>query len=258
MGKPVGRALCLLAVVLAWGCASPEERFEKHVSNAEEYLEQEQQLEALIEYRSALKLQPQNAEINFQIAEIARVLFALADAVFYYRETHRLDPERIDAAMLEAQLLMFNDPERVSEIIEAGLLRAPNDPLVHLARSQQALTERDTKEALSAARTAIELNGNLSSAWMQVGRVHQARIREARLIDEVVPDTSIFEAAIAAFEKAHALDDRYVGALVERARVYGTWPGHEDETEQAYRESVEFAEKQGNTDAIVATADAAR
>ncbi|MEE8475304.1 MAG: tetratricopeptide repeat protein, partial [Myxococcota bacterium] len=156
------------------------------------------------------------------------------------------------------QLLMFNDPERVSEIIEAGLLRAPNDPLVHLARSQQALTERDTKEALSAARTAIELNGNLSSAWMQVGRVNQARIREARLIDEVVPDVSIFEAAIAAFEKAQALDDRYVGALVERARVYGTWPGHENETEQAYREAVEFAEKQGNTDAIVATADAAR
>ncbi len=61
VGKPVGKALALLAVVLAWGCASPEERFEEHVSNAEEYLEQEQHLEALIEYRSAMKLQPQNA-----------------------------------------------------------------------------------------------------------------------------------------------------------------------------------------------------
>lgn len=259
VAPPAGRAFSLLAIALAWGCASPEEQFAEHVERAEEYVEQEQPLEALIEYRSALKLQPQNSEINFQIAEIARRVFALADAIFYYREAHRLDPDRIDAAMLEAQILMLSDPQRVDEIIEASLLRAPDDPLVHLGRSERALTQRDTREALAAALTAVELAGNQPNVWIQVGRVHQARIREARLIDEIVPDDSIFEAAIAAFEKSDELEEGgYVGALVERARVYGTWEGHGNQAEQAYRDAVALAEEGGDPDMIVAAADAAR
>ena len=259
VAPPAGRAFSLLAIALAWGCASPEERFAEHVARAEVYSEQEQPREALIEYRSALKLQPQNAEINFQIAEIASHVYALADAVFYYREAHRLDPDRIDAAMLEARILMLSDPQRVDEIIEASLLRAPDNPLVHLGRSERALTRRDTKEALAAALTAVELAGNQPNVWIQVGRVHQARIREARLIDKIVPDDSIFEAAIAAFEKSDELqEDGWIGALLERARVYGTWTGHGDAAEQAYREAVALAEEGGDPDKIVAAADAAR
>ncbi|MHC4224589.1 MAG: tetratricopeptide repeat protein, partial [Planctomycetota bacterium] len=251
------RLLPLLVVALAWGCASPEERFAEHVARGDEFAEQGEVAEALIEYRSALKVQPQNAEINHRIADLLRGEFALEDAAFYYREAYRLDPDRIDAAMNEARLLLFSDPERADEIIAEGMLKAPDHSLVHIARSERGLTKNDTGEALAAALTAIELDGSNPMVWMQAGRVHQARIREARLIDKVVPEDEIFELALAAFVKADELEeDGFVAARLERARVYGTWKGHVDEAISAYREGVELALQKGDSDQILAAASA--
>jgi tetratricopeptide (TPR) repeat protein len=250
--------LPLLVVALAWGCTPAEERFAEHVARGDEFVEQGQIAEALIEYRSALKVQPQNAEINEKIADLLRDEFALEDAAFYYREAYRLDPDRIEAAMNEARLLLFSDPERSDEIIAEGMLRAPDHPMVHIARSERGLTKRDTREALTAALTAVELDGGNPMIWMQVGRVHQARIREARLIDKVVPEDEIFESAIAAFVKADELTEGgSVVARLERGRVYGTWKGHIDEAVSAYREAVELARETGDSAQILAAAAAA-
>jgi tetratricopeptide (TPR) repeat protein len=252
------RLLPVLVVALAWGCASPEERFAEHVARGDEFVEQGQVAEALIEYRSALKVQPQNADINHRIADLLRGEFALEDAAFYYREAYRLDPDRIEAAMNEARILLFSDPERSDEIIAEGLLKAPDHSMVHIARSEQGLTKRDTREALTAALTAVELDGSNPMVWMQVGRVHQARIREARLIDRVVPGDEIFESALAAFVKADELKEGgFVVARLERARVYGTWKGHVDEAISAYRAGVELALEVGDSAQILAAASAA-
>jgi cytochrome c-type biogenesis protein CcmH/NrfG len=103
-----GPFVLLLALALAWACASPEERFAEHLARGEEYIEQKKPREALIEFRNALKIQPKNADINQRIADLLRNESAFADASFYYREAYRLDPDRIDAAMQEARLLIFS------------------------------------------------------------------------------------------------------------------------------------------------------
>jgi tetratricopeptide (TPR) repeat protein len=130
-------------------------------------------------------------------------------------------------------------------------------PLVHNARSEQALTQNDTKEALAAALTAVELDRSNPRFMMQVGRVHEARIREARLITKVIPDESIFRAAIEAFEKADEIAGGSVLARLERARVLATWGGHGDEAEEAYRDVVQLAKEQGDTRVIYSVASAA-
>ncbi|MDH3211547.1 MAG: tetratricopeptide repeat protein [Myxococcales bacterium] len=251
------RLLVLLVVALAWGCTPAEERFAEHVARADEFAQRGEIREALLEYRSALKIQPQDAEINYRIAELALGEFALADAAFFYHEAYRLDPDRIDAAMKEARLLLFSDPERANEIIEEGLLKAPDHPLVHVTRSERALTQIDTREALAAALTAVELDASDPAIWMQVGRVHQARIREARLIDKTVPTDAIFESAIAAYEKADELaEGGSVPARLERARSYATWTGHGAEAASAYQAGVELAQEKGDSVQILAAAAA--
>ena len=146
MSRPSwSRLLPLLVVALAWGCASPEERFAEHVARGEEFAERGQAAEALIEYRSALKAQPQNADINYRIAYLLQGEFALEDAAFYYREAYRLDPDRIEAAMNEARLMLFSDPERSDEIIAEGMLKAPDHSMVHTTRSERGLTKNDTR-----------------------------------------------------------------------------------------------------------------
>jgi tetratricopeptide (TPR) repeat protein len=94
---------------------------------------------------------------------------------------------------------------------------------------------------------------------MQVGRVHEARIREARLIDKVVPDESIYRAAIQAFEKADEAAGGSVLAQLERARVLATWGGeHIDEAQQAYRDAVLLAKEQGDARVTYAAASSAQ
>ena len=250
------RHLCLSAalasLVLGIACASPEERLAKHLTRADGYIENEKPREALIELRSALKLVPQHAEINERIADLLRSEMALTDAAFYYREAYRLDPSRTHAAMNEARLLIFSDPDRADEILAEGLSRAPDDPLVHVTRSERALTQNDTNEALAAILTAIELDATDTDIWIQLGRVHQARIREIRLVERETPDDSIFEAAIDAFEKADELtEDGYVGARIERARVYAGWRAHMDEAEAAFRDAIALAQEHGTAEEIL-------
>jgi tetratricopeptide (TPR) repeat protein len=249
MAPPIvsSTARYLLVAALALACASPEERYVEHISRAEEYIENGQAREAMIEFRSALKLKPRDAEINQRIADLLRNEMALSDAAFYYREAYRLDPTRVDAAMNEARLLLFSDPERADEIIEEGLKHAPDDPLVHVTRSERALTRNDTGESLAAILTAVELDREDATIWVQVGRVHQARIREARLINREIPDDSMFEAAIEAFEKADRFQEGgLVGARIERARVYSTWRGKMTEADEAYYYAMELAKEHGD------------
>jgi tetratricopeptide (TPR) repeat protein len=248
----------MLALALAWACASPEERFAEHLARGEEYIEQKKPREALIEFRNALKIKPKNADINQRIADLLRSERAFADASFYYREAYRLDPDRIDAAMQEARLLIFSDPERADAIIQEGLRKAPDNPIVHVTRSERALTKNDTREALAAALTAVELNRSNPQYLMQVGRVHEARIREARLIARVTPDESIYQAAIEAFEKADEVSGGSVLAQLERARVLATWKGHVEEAEEAYRNAVLLAKEHGDARVTYAAASAAQ
>ena len=104
-------------VALGLACASDEEKFAEHMKNADEYLDEGKTKEAVLEFRSALKINPKSAEVNERIAMVYKAAGGQRDAAFFYREAYRLDPERIDAAMEEAQLLLFSDPERTEEII---------------------------------------------------------------------------------------------------------------------------------------------
>lgn len=249
-------ALALSAACLA-ACASDEEKFATHMERAEGYLAEDKTKEALIEYRSALQIDPKNAEVNHRIADIMADAGGVSEAAFFYREAYRLDPERVDAAMKEAQLLLFTDTARTEQIIEEGLQRYPNVPIVHVARSQLALLKRDTEGALTAIMTGIQLAPDEPGVWRQLGAVHQARIRESRLVKKQEPDESVFRSAIKAFERADELSGGNLGARIERARVFASWSGHAEEAEQAYRGVVELARSGGDDDVVLYAASVA-
>ena len=83
----------LLALLVLCACSDSE----THLARAETYKAEGKYKEALIELRSALKLDPQSAETNFQIAWTLLHLNRPVGAVFFFRETQRLDPSRTDA-----------------------------------------------------------------------------------------------------------------------------------------------------------------
>lgn len=230
----------LLLATASGGCSSKEQKFARHIERAEEFEKNGQVKESLLELRSALQLDPKNADVNFRIAEQLSRNNDYANAVFFYRETSRLDPTRTDAALAESKLILFDDTKRSEELVTNVLAREPKNGLAYVRKSEIGLAQNDTAKALQAALTAVELDAKNGLAQMQLGIVHLARIRESSGKGETV-DPAILPAAERAFVRATELFPKGHQARVELGRLYAIWEGHGDQAEAAYRSAIEVA-----------------
>lgn len=246
----------MLGAFLVGACRSEESRHARHLESAERYLAEEKRAEALIELRSALKLRPQDAETNFRIARLLEQQGSFLDAIFFYRETSRIDPERLDALLQEAKLLLQDDPERAEAIIQDLRERFPREPLVHVREAELALVRGDTDKALAAALTATEIAPRFSQGFHQLGIVHEARLRE-RSFEGQVPGDELFEAAIQAFRRADGLAEGSLEARVEIARIYAFWPDHQREAAEGFRQALALAKETSRTASVVEIARSA-
>ncbi len=246
----------LLPAALLVACASEQERLDRHLAEAEKYAEAGQTREALIELRSALKLRPQSAQVNERIADVLRQRGRYEEAVFFYREAQRLDPQRIEPLLAEIPLIAGVDGARAVELVEQALERAPGDPRVHRRHSELALLQRDTEQALAAALTALELDPEDVESSLNLAVVQRARVREHRLRDEEPPE-ELFRSALEALERADR-EPGSVPARLERARILASWEGHREEAAAAYRSAVELAARQERLGLEYAAAEEAR
>lgn len=241
-----GLALACLCGTLAGlaACSSNEERAQALVQSAQEYTAQGKPKEALLELRSALKLQPQSADLNFKLGQSLQDNGEYLEAVYFYRETVRLDPTRTDAALAEAKLVLHDDTKRAEELVKDALQREPQNPLVHLRRAEIALVRADTQEALAAAKTAIELDPKDGIHQMTLGIVHEARIREIR-VKKGTPTEDLFQQALDAFKRSDELYGGSVNARLQLGKVYASWGNHDREASEALRGAVEIANQKG-------------
>jgi len=238
------RILVLVAFALT-ACASPEERFAEHVARAEAYVEEGQTREALIEYQSALKIDPDSAQINWRLGELLSGIKAYQAATFHFGEAYRLDPSRVEAALWQVSLIWRSDPDRAQQRLQSVMHRYPDDARVHRTEAALELVLGDRVAAVAAARRALALDPDDAENWVQLGSVHIARIRAARLRKQK-PDDALYQDAIEAFDRVEALDNGHVGARLEKARIYASWAGHGEQAVDAYRGAIALARERGN------------
>jgi tetratricopeptide (TPR) repeat protein len=240
------RCLVLLATVALVACASPEERFAQHVERADRLLAQGRADDALIELQGAHKIDPNDAEVNQRIGDLLSAQGSYEPAAFHYAEAYRLDPERVDAALRQAEIVWQTAPRRGARILRLAKQRHPEDARVYRADARFALFRRDVPAALAAARRAVGLAPEAAESWMQLGevRVMQLRIEQSRGRN---PKDRIYREALNAFERADALAGGDVLARIARARVLGTWKGHQQEAAPVYRSAIALAGERGDT-----------
>jgi tetratricopeptide (TPR) repeat protein len=242
-------------LLLLPACASREERFADHLERGEQFAAEGRLADAVLEYQSALDLEPRNAELHERMGDLLVRKRAFGEAVAFYREAFQLDSTRIDAAMGEARLLAFDDPARARELVRIGLERSPDHPNVQRQRAYVALARGDVDEALIAAQRAVELEPEESARWSELGRVHQARIRQHQLQGKTAPD-EVYQAALDAFGRADAIAKGDARAQVESARVLAAWVGHGEQALAAHRGAIATAKRLADTEARIFAAKA--
>ncbi len=238
-------AAALLGLCLALpGCRSKDAKWQYHLGRGREYEQAGKMEEALIEYRNALQAKPTDAEVNQRIADLLVKKGQPGDAIFFYNETLRLDPKRDAAALAEARLLLFDDPNRAGQLIDGVIEHDPSNWRAYHRRSELFLAKGDADGALTAALTAIQLAPKEGLAYYQLGVVHQARMRALRATGKPVPD-AIYQAALDAFEKADQTYGGNVMARLQRVKVYASWEGHAKEASDEARSAMDLAKQHG-------------
>lgn len=237
-------------VLVGAGCASEEQRLADHRSQAARFHEEGDHRQELIELRSALKLRPKDAQLNYEIGQAYAELGRPAEAAFFHGEAYRLDKSLTDAGLSHAQALAASEPEQAQALIDEIIEREPGNARAYVRRAELELIRSDTEAALTAALTARELDPDDVLTQRTVGTVHRAIIRERKLREEPVPD-SMHQAAYDAFETAKRLAEDLERAgpwfdRKEQALIYMEWDGHEAESREAFREAFAMAQEAGD------------
>lgn len=125
----------LVAIVLAMaGCLrSPEEKYAEFMESGKQYMEQQEYASAVLQFRNAIQVMPEDAEAHYQaaVAELRRGRGTPAYQLS--RKAEQLDPEHKENQMLLAQLVLMiseQEPdfqEQARERLENLRTANPND-----------------------------------------------------------------------------------------------------------------------------------
>ena len=147
----------LLVLLSAPACTSDEQRALDHLENGNAYLQDGRRTEAALEFRSALRFDPESLKAHNRLAEIELMNGAYAAALAHLAAAYQLDPTDAHTALYLASLLRSDQPERAEALVEAVIEREPNNPAGYIGRSEQALSQGRSQAATAAARKAMML-----------------------------------------------------------------------------------------------------
>ncbi|MBW2313709.1 MAG: tetratricopeptide repeat protein [Deltaproteobacteria bacterium] len=220
-------ALALVAT-LSGGCQDDGTRIQKHLERAEAYAEEEAWPEAIIEYKSALQLDPNAAAAHYGLSQAFIKTNKLRQGYWELRETARLDPTNVEARLQFAQL------SRLAGEFEESLLQSdaiialePEHESAHMLRGQALEGLERPDEALEAYRRAKEVTPDQGAAIL--------------LLANFLRKTGDRAAAEPLFRELTEKDQSFA-ASIAWASFLSEEPGRLDEAEQAYRQALELAD----------------
>lgn len=236
-----GFALLLIAAAL--GCQDKEARFARHMQRGAAYLEESKPKEAVIEYRNAVQIDPNNASAHYALAQAFLAARQPAKAYWELHETVRLDPENHEARLAYGNFLLFGEDdqkERALEQADAVVAAQPESWQARLLRGRSLEGLGRDAEAREAFEAALELApeqpevvGLVGNHYLRAGDADLAEAQFQKLVEIQPTVRSYF--ALAAF---YARERR----VAEAERVYRDALGvaEPDERGLAYRRLASF------------------
>ncbi len=147
--------LALAALLLLSGCMkSPEEKYAEYMKSGASYLDQGDKPAAIIQFRNAARVKPNEAEPQYQLA---KALFERGEMQGAYQaadQAVRLNPDHVEASLLLARILVSSgradDLNEAEDVVDHVLSSKPKDSeaLFILAATRARLGSSEDAEKL--------------------------------------------------------------------------------------------------------------
>jgi tetratricopeptide (TPR) repeat protein len=171
-----------LAVAAAFalaGCQNQETKLAEHMTRGDAYMKDEKPSEAVIEYKNALQLAPNDAKAHYGLAQAHMANKEPQKAYWELQETVRLDGTNIDARLALGQFLLLGREDEFNQALGEGEAVIKAEPtrwegyvlrgaaLERLKRTDEA--EPDYKKALELQPDKPELVRTLAGYYVRKG-----------------------------------------------------------------------------------------
>jgi tetratricopeptide (TPR) repeat protein len=206
--KKYGIFICFFLLVLSYSCNnSNEQDASSYIKKAREFIAQRKYEEASIEYRNALRIDPDNAEALMELADTYVFLRQLNQAARYYQLAAKTEPSSIKPILRLAQIYLQSG--RLMEARENVLKALDISPAAieayHILSGIQ-LKERDVESAIETLNKAASMGVNNIKTYISLAMLYI--------------ENKDLEKAEAAYLKAIKLDSASRDAYIGLARLY--------------------------------------
>ncbi len=216
----------LLSAILLAGCSGAETRKMHYLEKAQSLLEQRLFDKAQIELRNALQIDPNFVPARLLMGDLAVRLNDPRRALQMYQSVLDQDATNLEARAGVAKIYVFASlPEKALEVVEAGLVQAPDDPALLTVRGAARARMGDLAGATADAERALAASPQHENAVALLASLH---LREGRDADAL----ALVEGALRSLPEN--VDLRLILAEIH---VKG---GRTDDAERTLREVVEL------------------
>src|SRR5688572_7791118 len=172
-------ALLLAGLVLS-SCSNPETQKVRHMEQGDKYAAEKRDEFAVIEYASAVKLDPKFGEARLKLAETYERMSNLRAAFPEYIRAADALPDNRDAQLKATRVLLmggrFEDAKARAQVL---LEKNPKDVDAMLLRANAMAGLRDPAGAIAEIEEALKINPESSHAFVNLGAIRM-QIGEAK------------------------------------------------------------------------------
>ncbi len=194
--------LVVLASFLLASCNNPETQKIQHVKRGDEYVKEKRDDFAVIEYASAVKLDPKFGEARLKLAETYERMHNVQAAFPEFIRAADALPDNRDAQLKATHLLLFARRfDDAKSRAEALLQKNPKDIDAMMLRANALAALRDPAAAITEIEEAIKISPDSSRAFINLGTVRtqggEAKQAEAAFRQAIALDPSSLDAKLA-------------------------------------------------------------
>jgi tetratricopeptide (TPR) repeat protein len=221
--------LSLAALVALPACQDDASKVSEHMARGQDFVKDEQYREAIIEFKSALQIEPNNADAHYQLAHAFLNAKKVREGFWELRETVRLDESNHDAKLEFSQLaILAGEKDEALAQAQSVVDADPSNVTAHLMVGQALDSLGRPDEALAAYREGLAADPEDQTALQTLAKA----LMQRDLLEES-------EAQYVELTELHPSFEAY-SALARVIRKSGE--GRVEDQEAALRKALELAE----------------